>query len=61
MATNGPRAIGVVVDRVRDQLLAGAGLALDQDGGVGGRDAADHLVDLLHRRRAPDDQLVRAA
>ena len=39
------------MDRLGDQLLARAALALDQHRGVGRRDAADHLVDLLHRRR----------
>ena len=46
------------MDRLGDQLLPRARLALDEDGRVGRGDPADHLVDLLHRRRAPDHELV---
>ena len=46
------------MDGIGDQLLAGAGLALDEHRGVRRRDAADDLVDLLHGGRAPDHQLV---
>ena len=45
-----PRAAAVVVQRARHHFLAGAGLAAQQHADVGGRDAADGLVDLLHRR-----------
>ena len=48
-----PRA--VVVNRPRDQLLAGAGLALDQHGAVHRRDELERREDLLHRRALPDD------
>ncbi|AUX48415.1 uncharacterized protein SOCE26_099490 [Sorangium cellulosum] len=42
----GPAApLGEVVERARRQLLAGAGLAEQEDGGVGGRDAGDDLAD----------------
>ncbi len=36
------------VNRPRDELLAGAALSGDQDGGVGGRDGLDGLEDLPH-------------
>ena len=49
------RAQRVVVDRVRDQLLAGARLAANQHGGVGARDLRDLLVDLPHRAAGADD------
>src|SRR3989440_11579454 len=42
------RAPTVMVDRARDQLLAGARLAAQQHGDVAGRDAPDRLVGLLH-------------
>ena len=37
-----------------DQFFAGAGLAFDQHGGVGGRHAREGLIDLDHARRAAD-------
>ena len=37
--------------RARDQLLAGAGLALEQHGGLGRRDALEQAEDLAHARR----------
>ena len=43
------------MQRARDELLAGAALALDQDGRVARRYPADVFVDLLHRRRLADD------
>ena len=49
------RAQRVVVDRVRDQLLAGARLAADQHGGVGLRDLRDLLVHLPRRAAGADD------
>ena len=60
-ATNGlPAAAAVPVDGARDDLLAGAGLAGDQHGGVAVGEHADGLLHLAHRRRAAD-QLVLAA
>jgi hypothetical protein len=49
------RARGVVVDGVGDQLLAGAGLAADEDGGVPLCDLADLLEDEPHGVGAADD------
>ena len=42
-------ARAVVVNRAGDELLAGAGLALDQHGAVHRRDQLQGLEDLLHR------------
>ena len=42
------------MDHARHQFLAGAGLAFDEHGGVGGRDARGGLVDLHHGRRTAD-------
>ena len=42
------------VDRLGRHLLAGAGLALEQDGRVAGGGLAEHVEHHLHRRRAPD-------
>ena len=54
-ATNGRDAAAAVrVDRARDQLLAGAALALDQHRDRRIRGARDLLVDLEHRRAAPE-------
>ena len=53
---NGPfEPLAVVVDRVGDQLLAGAVLALDQDVGLARRDALDQLEQLLHLLALADD------
>jgi hypothetical protein len=54
---------GVEVDGARDQLLADAALAREQDGGARRRDPLDGGEDLLHRLAAPDDvvELVAAA
>ena len=53
-----------VVDQVRDQLLAGAGLAIDVYRRLAARDALDHLAQLLHGARAAEQldlrQLQRA-
>jgi len=43
------------MDRPRDELLAGAALALDQHGRVIVHDPPDQFVDLLHRQAASDD------
>ena len=51
-ATNGPLARAlVVVDRARDQLLAGAALAGDEHGGLSGGDTAGAAEQFVHRRR----------
>ncbi len=47
-----------LVDRVRDDLLAHPALAGDEDGGVGAGNAADELVDILHRGGTADDEVV---
>ena len=53
--TNGPAgAVRVAVQGGGDQLLAGAALADDQDGGVGRRGQADRLEDLAHRGALAD-------
>ncbi len=51
-------ARAVLVDGAGDELLAGAALAGDEDGGVGRRDLPDGLVDALHGGRGADDGLV---
>ena len=48
-------ARAVVVNRPRDQLLAGAGLALDQHRAVHRRDELERREDAAHRRAAADD------
>ena len=48
-------ALALLVDRPRDQLLAGPALAGDEDIGLGPRHLPDHLVDVLHRRAVADD------
>ena len=45
----------LVVERVRDELLAGAALAAHQHGDVGVGDLVDGLEDALHRGASPDD------
>ena len=47
-----PRA--VLVQRLRDELLAAARLALDEHGDVARRDALDQREDLVHRRAVAD-------
>ena len=51
------------VDGLRDEALARARLAGEQDGAVGPRDRLDHLEDVEHRLAAADDvrELVRQA
>ena len=51
----------VEVNRLRDQLLAGARLAGQQDRAVGPGDGLDHLEHVEHRLAAADDvrELVR--
>ena len=48
-------AVGAHVDLACDQLLAGAGLAVDQHRHVGGRDFADLAEHLLHVFAGADD------
>ena len=50
-------ARGVLVDGLRDHLLARAGLAVDQHGGGGGGDLLDHVAHLRHERRRADEVL----
>ena len=50
-----PRA--VLENGARDEFLARAAFAGDENGRAGRRDLADELVDLLHRGRAADDRL----
>src|SRR5947208_2712181 len=51
------------MDRLRDEPLAGAGLAGEEDGAVGAADGFDHLEHGEHPLAAPDDvrELVRQA
>jgi hypothetical protein len=44
-------ARGFAVERERDELLAGAALARDEDGGRRVRDLLDHVLNLQHARR----------
>ena len=56
-AMNGfARARAALVQRARDQLLAGAALAGDQHGRVALRDGVDAVEQPQHRRAAPDDR-----
>ena len=50
--------LAVVVQRARDQFLAGAGFAGDHHRQVGLHQAREHAVDVLHRRRAADQRDV---
>ena len=45
------------VDRAREELLAGAALALDEHGHVGARDARHHAEDFPHHGRVAQDVL----
>ncbi len=57
----GLAGVGAVeVDGARDELLAGAALAQDQDGVRGVGDLGEDAVELLHSRRAAD-QVAQAA
>ena len=53
-------ALAEVVQHARDQLLAGAALAVDHHGQVGLRQAGEDAIDLLHRRRAADERQLLA-
>jgi hypothetical protein len=48
------------VNRLRDQLLAGAGLALDQDAQIGGGDPGEHREQLAHLRRFAEQRAEAA-
>ena len=50
------RARAELMDRLRDQLLAGARLAGDEHRRRGGRRQFDHLVNLPHLRAVPDER-----
>ncbi len=50
-------ARAVVVNRPRNELLARAGLALDQDRAVHRRDELEGREDMVHRRAAADDAI----
>src|SRR6185503_20196967 len=52
---------GPAVDRLGDELLPRAALAVDQDRRPRARDLIDEAVDLLHRPGLPDDLLVAVA
>src|SRR5262249_42329672 len=52
-------ALGMLINSAGHEFLAGAGLAENEDGGVGARDPADRLVDLLHRRASADKDVGR--
>jgi hypothetical protein len=47
-------AARAIVDRARDDLLAGAALAGDEHGCIGDRDLIDQRIDLMHRGRRAD-------
>src|SRR3989441_8516338 len=49
------RTARALVDRARDQLLAGASLAEDEDGGICWGDLRDLCEHLAQRRRGADD------
>jgi hypothetical protein len=53
-------ALRQVVDGARDQLLAGAALAVDRHGHVGRRHHGDALVQVLDPRGAADDDVALA-
>src|SRR3990172_2812896 len=47
--------LGVLVDGLGDQFLAGPALAGEEDGGIGRRDPDDHLQDLPYLLARGDD------
>src|SRR6185369_11429144 len=51
-------ARALLVDRARDQLLAGAGLAAHEHGRVARRDLLDRREDIAHRLRAANERFV---
>jgi hypothetical protein len=54
---NGFSAAAHPMDGARDELLAAAGLALDQHGSVHARDVPNLFEDHVHRRAASDQLL----
>jgi len=46
------------MNRAREQLLAGAALAQDQDGRRKARHATDEVDDFVHGAAGPDDELA---
>ena len=52
---------GAVVDGAGDELLADAGLAPDEDGGIGVGDLIDHFLDGLHARAVLEHPVVLGA
>ena len=57
--TNAPATRAVAVDRARDQLLAGAALAGDQDAAARRRDLRDLAPQLLHHRASAEQLPAR--
>ena len=58
MVTNGRSRRGAVeVDGLGEQFLAGAGLAVDEDGGIGLRGARGHVQNVEQRGGMTDDVL----
>ncbi len=49
-------ALAVIVQRARDQLLAGAGFARNHDSEIGLHQPRQHAIDFLHRRRTSDQR-----
>ena len=52
---------GAVVDGAGDELLADAGLAPDEDGGIGVGDLIDHFLDGLHAGAVLEHPVVLGA
>src|ERR1044071_2462497 len=52
----GARAFAI--NGARDKLLAGTALTLNQDGGLGSRNLADKLANVLHRGAAPKEFVI---
>ena len=53
--------VAVEMQTARDQFLAGAALALNQNGAIGVRDLIDQVIDELHFRAGADDILEAIA
>ena len=52
-------ARAVEVDSAGSKFLAGPAFAQNQDGGIGGRDAFDELINLAHARAAADHVVLK--
>src|SRR5581483_2127235 len=50
----GGGALALAMERAGDEFLAGAALALDEDGGLGAGDLADELAEIFHGRALPE-------